>query len=96
MDKARPSVLFPMVGENLSMGPRTSQSRKAKLGYLWDFTARCKVEVACLIRIGKNHDKIRIRLQNKVITRESLNHDAHANINEHMKDFTSLFANGSW
>lgn len=54
------------------------------------------MEVACLIRIGKNHDKIRIRLQNKVITRESLNHDAHANINEHMKDFTSLFANESW
>lgn len=34
VDKARPSVLLPMVGENLSMGPRTSQSRKAKLGYL--------------------------------------------------------------
>lgn len=54
------------------------------------------MEEACLIRIGKNHDKIRIDFQNEVITRESLNHDSHANINERMKDFTLLIANESW
>lgn len=46
------------------------------------------MEVACLIRIGKNHGKILNRFQNKVIIRESLNHDAHTNINERTKDFT--------
>lgn len=65
-----------MEGENHPQSPRTAHGGKAKLEdllrrYGLVSGGTFNVEEACLVRIGKNHDKRLIHFQNKVIFKES-------------------------